>query len=100
MLAADLIMDLKSCIIQACCNSTPLISEFSDSRGGLPRLRLAKDQSCFSTRIKDAGIAIRHSRGYTFFYTAGSRNGFEGFDNRGTDTQKEVDPEKNTLFCC
>ena len=34
----------------------------------------------FSTRIKDAGIAIRHSQGYTFFYTAGSRNGLEEVD--------------------
>ena len=38
----------------------------------------------FSTRIKDAGIAIRHSRGYTFFYTAGSINGLEGVNNRRT----------------
>ena len=30
-----------------------------------------------STRIKDAGIAIRHPRGYTFFYTAGSGNELE-----------------------
>ena len=29
----------------------------------------------FSTRIKDAGIAIRHSRGRILFYTARSRNG-------------------------
>ena len=32
----------------------------------------------FSTRIKDAGIAIRHSRGGILFYTAGSGNGLEG----------------------
>ena len=30
-----------------------------------------------STRIKDAGIAICHSRGSTFLYTAGSGNGLE-----------------------
>ena len=30
-----------------------------------------------STRIKDAGIAICHSRGGILFYTAGSRNGLE-----------------------
>ena len=30
-----------------------------------------------STRIKDAGIAIRHLRGRILFYTAGSRNGLE-----------------------
>ena len=38
----------------------------------------------YSTRIKDAGIAIRHSRGYTFFYTAGSGNGLEGVVGDGT----------------
>ena len=32
----------------------------------------------FSTRIKDAGIAIRDSRGRILFYTAGSGNRFEG----------------------
>ena len=31
---------------------------------------------CFSTRIKDAGVAIRHSRERILFYTAGSRNEF------------------------
>ena len=31
-----------------------------------------------STRIKDAGIAIRHSRGRILFYTASSRNELEG----------------------
>ena len=36
-----------------------------------------------STRIKDAGIAIRHSRGY-LFYTAGSRTELEGTGNRGS----------------
>ena len=33
-----------------------------------------------STRIKDAGIAIRHSRGRILFYTAGSGNGLEGVE--------------------
>ena len=36
------------------------------------------------TRIKDAGIAIRHSRGRILFYTAGSRNGLEGVAGRGS----------------
>ena len=31
-----------------------------------------------STRIKDAGIAIRHSRGRILFYTAWSGNALEG----------------------
>ena len=33
-----------------------------------------------STRIKDVGIAIRHSRGRILFYTAGSGNGLEGVE--------------------
>ena len=37
----------------------------------------------FSTRIKDAGIAVRHSQGRILFYTAGSRNGLEGLDGNG-----------------
>ena len=37
----------------------------------------------FSTRIKDAGIAIHHSRGRILFYTAGSGNGLEGVGNWG-----------------
>ena len=37
----------------------------------------------FSTRIKDAGIAIHHSRGRILFYTAGSSNGLEGLDGNG-----------------
>ena len=31
-----------------------------------------------STRIKDMGIATCHSRGYTFFFSAGCGNGLEG----------------------
>ena len=45
--------------------------------GTAPRL-----SNC-STRIKDAGIAIRHSQGRILFYTAGSRNGLEGVGGRG-----------------
>ena len=37
-----------------------------------------------STRIKDAGIAIRHSQGGILFYTAGSGNGLEGVVGDGT----------------
>ena len=33
-----------------------------------------------STRIKDAGMAIRHLRGRILFYTAGSRNALEGME--------------------
>ena len=43
-----------------------------------------------STRIKDAGIAIRHSRGRTLFYTAGSRNGSEGWAVVGKCTKKKL----------
>ena len=52
----------------------------------------------FSTRIKDAGIAIRHSRGRILFYTAGSRNGLERVAGIGPGHKKEVVPKKNTFF--
>ena len=39
---------------------------------------LAFSMSGKSTRIKDAGIAIRHSRGRILFYTVSSRNELEG----------------------
>ena len=53
----------------------------------------------FSTRIKDAGIAIRHSRGRILFYTAGSRNGLERVVGGGSGHKKQVDPKKNTRVC-
>ena len=40
-----------------------------------------KSRKC-STRIKDAGIAIRHSQGRILFYTAGSRNGLKGLGSK------------------
>ena len=40
-----------------------------------------------STRIKDAGIATRHSRGRILFYTAGSRNRLEGLPAGATRTK-------------
>ena len=43
-----------------------------------------------SARIKDAGIAIRHSRGRIFFYTAGSGNGLERVVGGGPGHKKEV----------
>ena len=51
-----------------------------------------------SSRVKDAGITIRHSRARILFHTAGSRNESEGVDVAGTQTQKEVGPKKNTFF--
>ena len=55
----------------------------------------------FSTRIKDAGIAIRHSQGRVLhsqgsilFYTAGSRNGLEGL----TTPHEQVVPKKKNFF--
>ena len=53
----------------------------------------------FSTRIKDAGIAIRHSRGGILFYTAGSRNGLERVAGQAPGHKKEVVPKKNIFFC-
>ena len=52
-----------------------------------------------STCIKDAGIAIRHSRERILFYTAGSKNGLEGVETVCPGTPKEVVPKKNTVFC-
>ena len=49
-----------------------------------------------STRIKDAGIALRHSRGRILFYTAGSRNGLEGFEGGGY-TYKIMKKEPRTI---
>ena len=43
-----------------------------------------------STRIKDAGIAIRHSRREILFYTAGSRNGLERVDGKGPHLKKKL----------
>ena len=42
---------------------------------------------CSSTRIKDAGIAIHHSRGRILFYNAGSGNGLEGSDGKDVCTK-------------
>ena len=64
--------------------------------------RLSRDLWRFtgsSTRIKDAGIAIRHSRRRILVYTAGSRNGLERVVGHGPGHKKEVDPKKKTLFC-
>ena len=58
-----------------------------------------------STRIKDAGITICHSRGRILFYTAGSRHGFEGMDTVCWHTKKvcirtqqHFHPIKHILF--
>ena len=51
-----------------------------------------------STRIKDAGIGIRHSRGRILFYTAGSRNRFEGMDPVCRHTQKQKTVYKRQVF--
>ena len=49
---------------------------------------LALADAIYSTRIKDAEIAIRHSRERILFYTAGSRNGFQGMEPVCIQTQK------------
>ena len=51
----------------------------------------------FSTRIKDAGIAIRHSRGRILCYTAVSSLGLEGVGGKGVD-MKQVVHKKMILF--
>ena len=61
-------------IKSAACAASPM----TKMQGG-PRLGPSPFVSMpLSTRIKDAGIAIRHSRGRILFYTAGSGNGLEG----------------------
>ena len=77
--AADLITASKS--FREGCASSPLDHDS-------PKL-VQKSLKMFSTRIKDAGIAIRHSRGGILFYTAGSRNGLKGWTS-GLETTKIV----------
>ena len=54
--------------------------------------------SHLSTRIKDAGIAIRHSREYIVSILQGPEMGWRGWANVATH-KKEVDLKKKTLFC-
>ena len=61
-----------------------------------PRL-LATWQNSLSTRIKDAGIAIRHSQGYTFSILQGPETDLREW-TRCVDTQKTENPIKKTLF--
>ena len=61
-------------------------------------MRVLSASRRFSTRIKDAGIAIRHSQGRILFYTAGSGNGLEGADAVYPGTQKQVDPKNRHFF--
>ena len=71
---------------------------------GLKPIRISRPQIggagslALSTRIKDAGIAIRHSRGRILFYTAGSRNGLKGVRTGGRGHTKEVVPETTMLL--
>ena len=51
-----------------------------------------------STRIKDAGIAIRHSQGYTFSILQGPETDLREW-KRCVDTQKNRKPyQKDTFF--
>ena len=52
----------------------------------------------YSPRIKDAGIAIRHSQGRTLFYTAGSSNGLEGRRRRPRTHKKKLYLRKRHFF--
>ena len=53
--------------------------------------------SSFSTRIKDAGIAIRHSRGYTFSILQGPEMGLRHW-NRCVQSHKTRLTLLKTLF--
>ena len=60
----------------------------------------AASQLTLSTCIKDAGIAIRHSRGGILFYAAGSRNGFQGMEKGVSPHKIKIKNHiKKTLFC-
>ena len=51
----------------------------------------------YSTRIKDAGIAIRHSRGYTFSILQGPETDLREW-NRHVHTQKTENHIKKNVF--
>ena len=58
-----------------------------------------------STRIKDAGIAIRHSQGYTFLYCRVQKSilqapemSWRGWTSGVTSHKKEVVPKKKQFF--
>ena len=51
-----------------------------------------------SIRIKDAGIAIRHSWGRILFYTAGCRNGFQGTEVGCPHTKNRLTLSKTYFF--
>ena len=55
--------------------------------------------SKLSTRIKDAGIAIRHSRGYIISILKGPERGWRGCTRLVHTHKKEVVPLKKTCFC-
>ena len=53
----------------------------------------------FSTRIKDAGIAIRHSQGYTFSILQGPETDLREW-NRWIRKHKNKKPNKDRCFLC
>ena len=55
--------------------------------------RMDSGRLAYSIRIKDAGIAIRHSQGRILFYTAGPRNGLE----RKSAAARETKRKRKTL---
>ena len=50
-------------------------------------------ETVLSTRIKDAGIAIRHLQGHTISILQGLEMGWKGLAVVDTHTQKEVVPK-------
>ena len=60
----------------------PMLLRDGGLRPGLT-ITFQRNEPPLSTRIKDAGVAIRHSQGRILFYTAGSRNGLEGLGGKG-----------------
>ena len=51
-----------------------------------------------STRIKDAGIAVRHSRGHITSILQGPEMRWRGWALVGDRHKKEIDPMKHTFM--
>ena len=56
--------------------------------------------AALTTRIKDAGIAIRHSQGYIISILQTAEMGWRGMGIAEHRHEKEAVPKKKILFCC
>ena len=60
--------------------------------------RILKTQNDSSTRIKDAGIAIRHSRGRILSILQAPEMSWRGWTSQGTDTKRKLYLRKRHFF--